>query len=185
MEAISIREAARRLGVHHAAVQKRIKAGTLAALPDGKLKWATVERQWTKNRDESKVRKPAANVGEPSSANEKTEGDFSDAKTRREYVRLEREKLQLGKLKGDLLDRRQVQEATFARARGVRDALLNIPSRISSLLAAESDPHAVQEMLRDEICAVLTRLVKEKPNRSKCRTRKKKSSTRIHRKKNS
>jgi hypothetical protein len=58
MESISVREASRRLGVHHAAVQKRIKGGTLKALPDGKLDWSTVERQWTKNRDESKVRKP-------------------------------------------------------------------------------------------------------------------------------
>ena len=63
---ISIREYARRMGVHHAAVQKRIKAGTLSRLPGGGLAPETATREWTANRYQSKVRKesvPSKNPG--------------------------------------------------------------------------------------------------------------------------
>jgi phage terminase Nu1 subunit (DNA packaging protein) len=62
---------------------------------------------------------------------------------------------------GKLVERREVEEAAFSTARNVRDALLNIPARVSSLYAAETDPQKIHQSLDDEIRTVLTGLVGE------------------------
>jgi phage terminase Nu1 subunit (DNA packaging protein) len=62
---------------------------------------------------------------------------------------------------GELVERREVEEAAFSTARNVRDALLNIPARVSSLYAAETDPQKIHQSLDDEIRTVLRDLVGE------------------------
>jgi phage terminase Nu1 subunit (DNA packaging protein) len=62
---------------------------------------------------------------------------------------------------GELVESRDVQEAAFSTARNVRDALMNIPARVSSLYAAETDPHKIHQSLEDEIRKVLIELVSE------------------------
>ena len=83
---------------------------------------------------------------------------FEQARTRREIVRGEVERLKLEELRGKLASRADVETAAFERARAVRDAMLAIPDRISPLLAAESDEHSVNELLRAEIEAALSAL---------------------------
>ncbi|HBJ76109.1 MAG TPA: hypothetical protein DDY86_11660 [Syntrophaceae bacterium] len=58
-----------------------------------------------------------------------------------------------------------VKDAAFSRARQVRDALLNIPDRISSILAAETDHDRTRDILIAEIRQVLEIL--EKPEEIK------------------
>jgi phage terminase Nu1 subunit (DNA packaging protein) len=60
---------------------------------------------------------------------------------------------------GELVERRDVEEAAFSSARNVRDALMNIPARVSSVYAAETDPHKIHQSLEDEIRKVLIDLV--------------------------
>ena len=58
-----------------------------------------------------------------------------------EVERGKRAELDRKQREGDLVERRDVEEAVFSTARNVRDALMNIPARVSSLYAAETDPH--------------------------------------------
>jgi phage terminase Nu1 subunit (DNA packaging protein) len=67
---------------------------------------------------------------------------------------------------GELVERRDVEEAAFSNARNVRDALMNIPARVSSLYAAETDPQNIHQSLEDEIRKVLIDLVSERANPS-------------------
>jgi phage terminase Nu1 subunit (DNA packaging protein) len=67
---------------------------------------------------------------------------------------------------GELVERRDVEEAAFSSARNVRDALMNIPARVSSLYAAETDPQNIHQSLEDEIRKVLIDLVSERANPS-------------------
>jgi phage terminase Nu1 subunit (DNA packaging protein) len=67
---------------------------------------------------------------------------------------------------GELVERRDVEEAAFSNARNVRDALMNIPARVSSLYAAETDPQKIHQSLEDEIRKVLIDLVSERANPS-------------------
>ena len=62
---------------------------------------------------------------------------------------------------GELVERREVKEAAFSSARNIRDALMNIPARVSSLYAAETDPQKIHHSLEDEIRTVLCDLVGE------------------------
>ena len=52
---------------------------------------------------------------------------------------------------GRYVDADDVKATAFNKARVVRDGLLNIPDRLSAVLAAESDPAKVHELLAAEI----------------------------------
>ena len=59
---------------------------------------------------------------------------------------------------GKYVDADEVKVAAFNRARIVRDGLLNIPDRMASLLAAESDGAKIHTILNAEIRSVLEEL---------------------------
>ena len=61
----------------------------------------------------------------------------------------------------ELVERRDVEKAAFECARSVRAALLNIPPRVASLYAAETDPQKIHQSLEEEIRTVLIDLVSE------------------------
>jgi hypothetical protein len=67
----------------------------------------------------------------------------------------------------ELVERGEVEEAAFASARRVRDALMNIPARVASLYAAETDPQKIHQNLEDEIRTVLIDLIDDKETGSK------------------
>jgi phage terminase Nu1 subunit (DNA packaging protein) len=62
---------------------------------------------------------------------------------------------------GELVERGEVEDAAFSNARRVRDALMNIPARVASLYAAETDPQKIHQNLDDEIRNVLVDLIGE------------------------
>jgi phage terminase Nu1 subunit (DNA packaging protein) len=62
---------------------------------------------------------------------------------------------------GELVESRDVEAAAFSTARKVRDAFMNIPFRVSSLYAAETDSQKIHQSLEDEIRKVLIDLVGE------------------------
>lgn len=77
-------------------------------------------------------------------------------KYKAELARLEIEETQ-----GKLLDRSSVESTAFATARRVRDSILNIPDRISSVLAAETDQLEIRKILSDELRKSLEELSNE------------------------
>jgi hypothetical protein len=169
MEAIGVREAARRLGVHHAAVQKRIKAGTLPTLPGGKLDSVTLNAQWTKNRDESKVRKPVAPVySEPVPVRRFATGErnFADAKTKREYVRLEREALELRRVKGELAPIGEINAWVAGMIIRAREVLTRIGPELKDRLAQQTSPHECEALINAEVRRALSDLAEFKPTTS-------------------
>ncbi len=60
---------------------------------------------------------------------------------------------------GKYVDADEMKTAAFNRARVVRDGLLNIPDRLASILATESDATRVHEILTAEIRTVLEELI--------------------------
>jgi hypothetical protein len=74
---------------------------------------------------------------------------------------IERGKLLEAKVKteiGQLVSLEDVKKVAFARGRIIRDSMLNIPDRISSLLATENDASKIHEILTKEIREVLEEL---------------------------
>jgi hypothetical protein len=77
---------------------------------------------------------------------------------------IERGKLLEAKVRsetGELISAEKVRQAMFAKGRIIRDGMMNIPDRISSLLANENDAAKIHEILSKEIREVLTELSRD------------------------
>jgi hypothetical protein len=74
---------------------------------------------------------------------------------------IERGKLLEAKVKsetGELISAEKVRQAMFAKGRIIRDGILNVPDRVSSLLATINDASQIHEILTKELKEVLEEL---------------------------
>ncbi len=179
---ISQSEYARARGVSRQYVSRLVKQGVIT-LENGKIDPARADAALEAKRDPARaprrknIKTGAERVAEtpaqdaPVSVPASTEtvmlpgsggGDLPKMllKTR---IKSELEKSKLLEIKarveaGKYVDADEVKVAAFNRARIVRDGLLNIPDRMASLLAAESNEHKVHELLTLEIRTALEEL---------------------------
>lgn len=148
-------EYARHRNCHPNAVTLGIQQKRLV-LVDGKIESEIADKIWTPGQ-------PAPDEGRgsktPHAAETRT---LLNARTDREFIRIERERFQV-KLReleylqktGKLVLKSQVEETVFNLFRALRDGMLNIPERLSGVLAAEADERVVYQTLRGEIERVL------------------------------
>jgi phage terminase Nu1 subunit (DNA packaging protein) len=73
-------------------------------------------------------------------------------------ARADKADLEVRELKRELVPYKDVQDASFEKFRMVRDQFMNIPSRLSPILAAEKEAKKVRELLDKEIRQVLEAL---------------------------
>lgn len=83
---------------------------------------------------------------------------FDQARTEREIWRAKTTKLNFEKLEGTLIPVAEVAKEIFESNRIVRDAFLNVIPRTAAILAAQSDPQKVREILEKEFRQVLEHL---------------------------
>ena len=83
---------------------------------------------------------------------------YTVSRNRREAADAELAELRLAEEKGDLIRIEAVKGALGVLFASTRDALLQIPARLAALLAAESVPAAVQNLLHTEIHQALQQL---------------------------
>ena len=162
---ISIRAYGRHRGVSDTAVRKAIATGRITALADGTIDPARADAEWAANtnsadapavaRTARPTRARAAAQDEPlsASAGAPAGNSYAQARTANEVLKAQHHKLRIAQLRGELIDRQQAVGQVFALARAERDAWLNWPARISSMLAAELgiDPHAMHVALEREV----------------------------------
>jgi hypothetical protein len=84
---------------------------------------------------------------------------FNDSRAKSEHFRAELARLDLEVKEEQLVEVARVEREAFTSARSVRDALGNIPDRVSNQLAAESDPVVIHQTLTEEIRRALETLV--------------------------
>jgi hypothetical protein len=84
---------------------------------------------------------------------------FNDSRAKSEHFRAELARLDLEVKEEQLVEVARVEREAFTSARSVRDALGNIPDRVSNQLAAESDPVIIHQTLTEEIRKALETLV--------------------------
>lgn len=174
---LSIRAYARHRGVTHRAVQKAIIAGRITRSPDGLLNPTAVDRQWASNTDETKSRNSVSGnpkwrrrPGDPSlpaSSDHSTTGQpgpspaesgYLKARAVREGYSARLAKLDFELRSGSVISVDVVRVTAFNLARRCRDMLLNIPDRISPILAGCSDSSEVHRLLTAEIQRVCAEL---------------------------
>jgi hypothetical protein len=151
---ISLPDYAKRLGVSREAVLQRINRNTLPAVK--------IKNRWVIDIEEADQYQRTSNNFLGASG----EKDFTrpegipdspliKAKTERELALAEIKKMEAAKMRGDLVEIRLIKKQIFAEGRRVRDAFLNLPSRISAEIACETEPIDVEQMLDREIRAIL------------------------------
>jgi hypothetical protein len=142
------------------AVQHAIEAGRIAVDSNNQVDPQVADAEWEENTAHAMARPGprllAATGGsrhEPVtlSSTEAVPGmPFSEARALREVVEVQQKQLELDVRRGLLVRKDWVEAAAFKFYRRLRDALLNIPSRLSGQLAAENDEAKVLEILEAE-----------------------------------
>ena len=161
----SQREAARRLGVSHTALQKAARAGRIAPEPGGG--WDVEKARAGLAASSDPARKtsalaapaPAPGPGPATVAPPAVEpplatpsaggGSFHNARTANEVLKAQERKLRLEERRGQLVDKRRALLLVHRLAQEERDAVLAWPARVAAELAAELgvDAHRLQVLL--------------------------------------
>ena len=175
---MSQRRYAARIGVSHVYIGRLIRQGKLPADEHGKVDPVEADAALAAMREPARPQRragpaktssgDAAAVGNNAIADGpvpvpfRSGGDLPTLllKTR---IKSEVERAKLLEIKarveaGKYVDADDVRVAAFNKARVVRDGLLNIPDRLSAVLATESDPARVHELLAAEIRTALEEL---------------------------
>ncbi len=135
MAVMSQRQYSSHKGLSRAAVQKAISTGRISTLPNGMIDSEMADREWEANT--------TAPAGETTK--------LTRARLALTVMKAKLADLQFKQLAGELLPKAEIQSATFNAFRQIRDRMLNIPDRVATMVAAESDAVKCYEILSAEI----------------------------------
>jgi hypothetical protein len=85
--------------------------------------------------------------------------DFNISRAKKEFYQAELARIQVLQQKKDLISAKEVEKKSFELAVGIREAFLTLPDRVSNLFASETDPTAIDSVMRQEIHSCLERFV--------------------------
>ena len=122
-ELVSQREAARRLGISHTAVQKAVAVGRITSTPSGELDFSEAARAFEEKDEPMKITEWRAKLLEL------------------EYL----EKI------GELVSKRETREGVRQLFRVTRDRLLAVADRVAPQVAAERDPARAHRLIKGSI----------------------------------
>ena len=154
MTQVSQSELASILGVSEARVSQVKKTGRLDGTFAKRGRSIVFDQDaaiaaWNGEISASPTRKESAELEIPS---------FNESRAKSEHFRAELARLDLEVKEDQLVEVSRVEREAFSAARAVRDALGNIPDRVSNQMAAESDPVVIHQTLTDEIRKALESL---------------------------
>ena len=167
-------ELARRLGVSRQAVSDLVRRGILTPDANGRIDEAAARAailssvhptSKTVQAAQSSAPAPidpvaAAPAPAPAAAPppEAAATNYHVAKTMREAAEAHIARLKLAEMRGELIRTDAVRAVMSNIFATTREAVLQMPARLAPLLAAESDPAAVQNLLHAELHAALESL---------------------------
>jgi hypothetical protein len=144
---------AKRIGVDTTYIDKLVKDGKLSTLKDGRLALDQALREMKDFADPAQPKRGKGKKGLklPKIGSDPNTVTFADVKKAKEFYGSQLQRLKYELESGRLVDAASVKKAAFDQYRIVRDTLLAIPDRISSLIAAERSAEKVHELLTREI----------------------------------
>lgn len=141
-------ELAKILGVTRQAIHRARKAGRLTQFADGyHVELAKLE--WSQNRKRAPSMARTALASEPTIASGLP--PWEESKRKMAYHESRLAEMREQQRAGELVLLSEVTMAYTTLAADFRAALERIPGKIATRLAAESDPHAVHDLLMDEL----------------------------------
>lgn len=159
----SQREAARRLGVSHTALQKAQRAGRIAPEPGGGWDLEKVRARLAASGDPARGptaasapaqgAAPGAVAPDPLPAPASGGASFHSARTANEVLKAQERRLRLDERRGQLVDKRRALLLVHRLAKEERDAILAWPARVAAQMAAELgvDAHRLQTLMDERL----------------------------------
>ena len=168
IELVTQREYARRRGCTEAAVRRAVRDGRISLI-DGRIDPVAADAQWARNTrvragsrpaQEANLSGSAAAPGRPSHSDDEEDTDtgYWKSRARRERAEAELAELKLRELQGQLVRADEWAAALAKRAAAFRDGLQQVPFRLSSQLAAETDAARVHALIEAELRQVMSQL---------------------------
>lgn len=119
------------------------------------LTTATAARAWMAENTRARTsdRTPPPDAG--ADATEVKASGYMEARVARERAEAELAQIKALEARGALVSGEKVRSELARRLSGLREALLQIPSRLEAVLASETDPTKVHELLEDELFQAL------------------------------
>lgn len=155
---LGLRAAAKCLGVSHVALKKAADAGRVDRNPDGTFDVERVRRQLTANSHPAKQRAGRSQRKAPDAEPEAGKLSYNELLCERERVRLEKDKLDLAKRKGALVEKDAVNAWVAGMILQARDTLLQMGPTLRDKLAKVEDPVEVEALLMDQVQRALRKL---------------------------
>ncbi|TAN58700.1 MAG: elements of external origin [Magnetospirillum sp.] len=189
---LSVREYARRRGVSHTAVRKAVQTGRIPQEPDGTIDPAKADAAWDARTDPARkvpsppvaaatAPPPVAPVPKPALSPPQREAaspppvapppassgaTFAQARTMHEVAKAQKARLQVDRLKEEVVDRARASALVFKLARQERDSWITWPARVAAQMALEAgiDAHTMQTLLETYVRDHLGELAALEPN---------------------
>jgi phage terminase Nu1 subunit (DNA packaging protein) len=167
---MGLREYARHRGMRLYAVQAAMRDGRIISVRvKGKpmIDWRKADAAWAGNTDPAKQNRKAKGVKSQAEGGREEPGDgstspgsFARARAVRETFQAKLTALKYQQAAGQFVPAQKVRDDWFRIGRTVRDALLNVPDRVSAKIAAVSGipDFKVNQILQTEIRLILTEL---------------------------
>jgi len=159
---LSVVEFAKLLGVSSSTVSKAITEGRMpqSVKTDASGKrWidaAIGAQEFNQNK-----KRGAVNFSNKEGRRQTDTSESSVSEKKLKHYKAELARIEFEEAEGKLVNGEKIKRQAFKVARSVRDAMLNIPDRVSAELAAEKDQFTVHKRLTDEIRIALESLSTE------------------------
>jgi len=161
-------EYAKLRGVSPVAVHKAVKAGRITLI-DGKIDPVVANVQWEANTRkrvdtaaapaQPELLAAASAGGQAPAAQVAESGDgYNVSRARIAAAEAEMAELRLAEEQGKTIRVDAIRQALATAFAGTRDALMQIPARLSAVLAAEPNPAKVHDLLEAELHTALAQL---------------------------
>ena len=149
MAIMSLRGYAAHRGVALSAVQKAIKSGRIATLPDGRIDPDRADIDWERNT--TRHAPAVTQRGQEEDGEVFGASQYTKARAVREHYQARLAKIEYEERVAKLVPKDEVQVAAFNKFRQFRDHMLNIPDRVAAMVAAETEAAKCYEILAIEI----------------------------------
>jgi hypothetical protein len=144
-------------GCDTTAVQYAIAAGRIALTGDNQIDSDEADRQWLENTDAAQARPGpkliarGGSPGEPAPTEAVPGMTYTQARALREVYDAQRRSLELQLRRGEVVTRADVEKEASRLYRQLRDAILNVPARLSGQLVGQTDEATIYELLEGEL----------------------------------
>jgi hypothetical protein len=148
-------------------VQHAIAAGRITLTGDNQIESDEADRHWQENADFASSRNGpklitrSGSPGEPAPTEPVPGMTYTQARALREVYDAQRRKLELQLRHGELITRADVEKEAARLYRQIRDAILNVPARLSGQLVGQTDEATIHGLLEGELRRALDAFVGE------------------------